>query len=213
MLKQHPSGRRRRLRERQLARTTWVNSELWQNISRKCLKDPPSDMLKRGQCWGVCANKDEGGGGVDILVDLMCRLPGRVNAIRHCKQSLETGNLRLWARACTRTRTHTPTLSCTVCPAISASHTKTHTLLYWSSSPASPVRSPHVERSRIDMWTAYYKSTSLKLNCAKPIAVQIPCWKPLILIINLLPHSHKKGSYSSHNGFGVIKSQAREIIP
>lgn len=126
MLKQHPSGRRRRLRERQLARTTWVNSELWQNISRKCLKDPPSDMLKRGQCWGVCANKDEGGGGgVDILVDLMCRLPGRVNAIRHCKQSLETGNLRLWARACTRT--HTPTLSCTVCPAISASHTKTHT--------------------------------------------------------------------------------------
>lgn len=46
-----------------------------------------------------------------------------------------------------------------------------------------------MEKPKIDMWTADYKSTPLKLNCAKSIAAQIPSWMPLILIINLLARS------------------------
>lgn len=67
-------------------------------------------------------------------------------------------------------------------------HAETHTHIYRSSSWACPVCLPHVESPKIDMWTAYYKSTSSKLNCAKTIAVQIPCWMPLIFYIKPLSY-------------------------
>lgn len=61
-----------------------------------------------------------------------------------------------------------------------------------SSLPTGSARWFHMEKPKIDMWTADYKSTRLKLNCAKSIAAQIPSWLPLILIINLLARSHKE---------------------
>lgn len=83
--------------------------------------------------------------------------------------------------------------------------------MYWSCSPeAIPVSSPHVERAQIDMWTAHYKSTSLKLNCARSTVVHIPRWRTLILIINLLSLA-QKGLYSRHKGgLKLWESTARE---
>lgn len=69
-----------------------------------------------------------------------------------------------------------------------------------TSLPTGPARWFHMEKPKIDMWTADYKSTRSKLNCAKSIAAQIPSWMPLILIINLLASSLTlRGSYPCHD--------------
>lgn len=66
-----------------------------------------------------------------------------------------------------------------------------------------------MEKPKIDMWTADYKSTPLKLNCAKSIAAQIPSWMPLILIINLLARSlTQRGSYPCHDSSQVMKKHS-----
>ncbi len=140
-----------------------------------------------------------------------------VNAIRCGKQSRESSK---FVKTSMHTHTHmytdTNTQNCTLqhCLPWLLSHTHNHIQFYWSSSPAaSPLSSPHVEKPKIDMWTAHYKSTSLKLNCAKSIAVQIPRWLPLILIINLLSHSHKRAHISATTGLKLWESTARETIP
>lgn len=108
-----------------------------------------------------------------------------VNVNRYCKQSQEGREFRQ------KLRTHTcSTGLCLQLQGLS--------LFYWSIPQTTTHRTHLTWRgAQIDMWTAYYKSTSLKLNCAKSIGVQIPCWPSLILIINLLTRTR---SYSRHNG-------------
>ena len=134
-----------------------------------------------------------------------------VNAIRYCKQILEE------LLMCASPQTYRDYLS-PAPPFMIPSHTHTHTQLAYIFIDRAHQQLAQREHlmwrgPRIDMWTACYKSTSLKLNCAKSIAVQIPHWLPLILIINLLSHSHKRAHIPTATGLKLWESTARRMIP
>lgn len=94
-------------------------------------------------------------------------------------------------------------------PSVTRIHIHTHRDNRYSK-PTGPAHWFHMEKLKIDMWTADYKSTRLKLNCAKSIAVQIPSWMPLILIINLLARSHKEAHIPATTGLKLWRSTASE---
>lgn len=122
-----------------------------------------------------------------------------------CHQVLQVkpGRLQVCAcsggHACTAQLNAEPSFSAFL-PSVTRRHIHTHRDNR-CRLPTGPASWFHVEKPKIDMWTADYKSTRLKLNCAKSIAAQIPSWMPLILIINLLARSHEEAHIPATTDF------------